>query len=798
MNNFTQPPKEVINNLIKLFNQKQLKSVIDHAHALTAEYPKAFTVWNILGAANKSLGKNIEASQAFKKVTQLNPTYSEGYNNLAITLRDQGKLDEALKLSKKALLLNPKSAIFYTNLGLIYQDQNKFDKAIESYNKAVAINSNYAEAYYNMGNTLQYQDKLAEAIESFKKALAIKIDYAEAYLNMGVAFTKQSKHAEAIDAYKKALSLNPNYAEAYYNMGITHNSSERLVEAVASYTQAIKINPNYADAFNNLGNTLREQGKIDEAIDSYIRALSVRSNYPEAYMNMGVTLIDRGKLAEAIETFKKALAIKNDYLEAYLNMGVAFAKQNKHAEAVDTYKKALSIKPDYEIARARQLHHSAHNCDWEAIEEISKLIPKLGIVKQSISPFSLLAFEDAPERHRIRSEIYSTDINPENIIPLQNLSQKTKKRIRIGYFSADFKEHPVAYLIAGVLEQHNRDKFKVFGYSLMSHSRSELRQRLVASFDCFVDISGMGDKDKAFRAREDKIDIAIDLTGYTENNCSKIFAYRIAPIQINYLGFPGTMGATYIDYIVADKRLIPPENQKNFTEKQIYLPNTYMPTDNKREISARYISKKEFNLPEESFVFCCFNNSYKITSEEFDIWMKLLNKVEKSVLWLRKSNHVSEANLKNEAIKRKIDSSRLVFAEMILIKDHLARYQLADLFLDTFNFNAHTTASEALWAGLPVITKVGKGFPARVASSLLHAINLPELITKNKKDYEALALELATKPKKLSLIKEKLLANRLSQPLFNTEQYTKFLEDGYKQAYQNYLIGHDPQNIIVS
>ena len=581
-------------------------------------------------------------------------------------------------------------------------------------------------------------------------------------------------------------------------MGITHKLSERLIEAVASYTQAIKINPNYADAFNNLGNTLREQGKIEGAIDCYIKALSVRPDFAEAYLNMGVTLVDKGKLAEAIESFKKALAIKTDYTEAYLNMGVAFAKQNKHAEAIDSYKKVLSIKPDYEIARARQLHHLAHNCDWEAIEEISKLIPKLGIVNQSISPFSLLALEDAPKRHHIRSQIYSKEINPESNIPLPNLPKKTKKHINIGYFSADFKEHPVAYLIAGVLEQHHRGKFRVFGYSLYSHSQSKLRQRLVDSFDSFVDIAGMSDKDKVLRAREDAIDIAIDLTGYTENNCSKIFAYRIAPIQINYLGFPGTMGANYIDYIIADKHLIKPENQKNFTEKQIYLPNTYLPTDNKREISTRYISKKEFYLPEESFVFCCFNNNYKITSKEFDIWMKLLSKVEKSVLWLRKSNHLSEANLKKGAIKRNIDPSRLVFAEMILMKDHLARYQLADLFLDTFNFNAHTTASEALWAGLPVITKVGKGFPARVASSLLHAINLPELITKNKKDYEALALELATKPKKLSIIKEKLAVNRLSQPLFNTEQYTKFLEDGYKQAYQNYLIGHDPQNIIVS
>ena len=257
------------------------------------------------------------------------------------------------------------------------------------------------------------------------------------------------------------------------------------------------------------------------------------------------------------------------------------------------------------------------------------------------------------------------------------------------------------------------------------------------------------------------------------------------------------MGATHIDYIVADKHLIPLENQKNFTEK-IYFPHTYMPTDNTREISRKYLTKKEFDLPEDSFVFCCFNNHYKITYDVFDIWMKLLNKVEKSVIWLSKSNHLSEANLKKEAIKRNIDPSRLIFAERVPIKDHLARYQFADIFIDTFNYNAHTTACEALWGGLPVITKIGKGFPARVASSILNAINLPELITKSKKEYEDLVFELANNPKKLSILKQKLQANRSSQPLFNTEQYTKYLEEGYKQAYFNYLKGNVTKNIIVS
>jgi predicted O-linked N-acetylglucosamine transferase (SPINDLY family) len=324
-----------------------------------------------------------------------------------------------------------------------------------------------------------------------------------------------------------------------------------------------------------------------------------------------------------------------------------------------------------------------------------------------------------------------------------------------------------------------------------------MRQRLEKSFDSFVDVQSMSDRDIALLARRDNIDIAVDLNGYTTNARTGIFAYRAAPIQINYLGYPGTMGSNFMDYIVSDRFLIPVKNQKYFSEKQLYLPNTYLPTDDSRELSMKKVTRSKMGLPDDAFVFCCFNNNYKTSPNEFDIWMRLLNKVENSVLWLRQSNQFSHRNMKNEAQKRNVDPSRLVFADIIPMSEHLARHSLANLFLDTFNFNAHTTATDALWAGLPVVTKVGLGFAARVAGSLLNAVGLPELITETEKDYEALILELATNPKKLSEVKEKLANNRLTQPLFNTELYTKHLENGYQQAYQNYFDGNLPQTIIV-
>ena len=549
--------------------------------------------------------------------------------------------------------------------------------------------------------------------------------------------------------------------------------------------------------FNIQGAVLKGLGQLDLSIQAYNKALAIKPDYAEAYNNMGNALKEQGKLEEAIEAYNKSLAIKSDYAEAYYNLGNALKEQGKLEEAIEAYNKALAIKPDYEGARVKSLHYQAHICDWSSIAKDIERLPRLGTTKEYVSPFALLSLEDSPERHRTRAETYAAAIYQQRPLSGQVKPSQKPKRIRLGYFSSDLKEHPVAYLMAKMLEQHDRDQFEVFGYSLHGNQQSDMRQRLSQSFDSFADVQGMSDRDVALQAWQDGIDIAIDLNGYTQHNRTGIFAYRAAPIQINYLGYPGTLGADFMDYIVADKFLIPEANQKYFNEQPLYLPHTYMPTDDTRELSQKPISRKDVGLPNDAFVFCCFNNNYKISSAEFDIWMRLLNKVEGSVLWLRKSNEISYLNMKKEAQKRDIDPSRLVFADRAPMDEHLARQRLADLFVDTFAFNAHTTATEALWAGLPVVTKAGQGFAARVAGSLLNAIGLPELVTTIEQDYEELILELATNPTKLAQVKDKLATNRLTQPLFNTELYTKHLENGYHQAYQNYFDGNPPQTITV-
>jgi predicted O-linked N-acetylglucosamine transferase (SPINDLY family) len=478
-------------------------------------------------------------------------------------------------------------------------------------------------------------------------------------------------------------------------------------------------------------------------------------------------------------------------------MGDAHKDQSKLEEAINFYNKALALKPDYESSRVQKLHQQAHICDWDGIDKDIELLPRLGTIKENVSPFALLSLEDAPERHRTRSEIYAKARYPQKPLPRQVKPSQKPKHLKIGYFSADFHNHATMYLMAQIFAAHNKVNFEIFAYSYGPDQHDEMRKKLVCAVDQFYDVREMSDMQIANLARTHNIDIAIDLKGYTKSVRLAPFAYGLAPLQISYLGYPGTLGADFIDYIVADPILIPDDKRQHYSEQIVYLPHTYQPTDNTRVISDKAITREDMGLPDSSFVFCCFNNNYKISPAEFNIWMRLLNSVEGSVLWLLKSNKYAEQNLKRQAEVRGISSERVIFAERAPQAEHLARQRLADLFLDTFNYNAHTTTSDALWAGLPVVTKIGQGFAARVAGSLLNAIGLPELVTMTEQDYEELILELATNPAKLAQVKDKLATNRLTQPLFNTELYTKHLENGYHQAYQNYFDGNPPQTITV-
>ena len=766
MNNKEDILKKKIAELIKLYNQGKLYDLINEAKKLINDYPQAFIIWNLLGAANKSLGKIDQAFIFLKKVTELNPEYADGHNNLGVILQDLGKFDESIKCFNTALLLKSNYPEAYNNLAISYRKNKKLNKSVNLFNKAISLNPNYAEAYNNLATTLKEQGKINEAIEFFNKA----------------------------------ISLKPNYAEAYYNMGIVFQEQDKLETANKLYTKSIHLNPNYAEAYNNLATTLKEQGKINEAIEFFNKAISLKPNYAEAYYNMGKIQKEKNKFEESIEFYNKALSLKPDYAEAYYNIGIITQEQGKFEEAIDYFNKALLIKPNYEKAQAQKLYQKAKICDWEEFREDREIANKLGKIKNDIPPFTMLSFEDEPDSHLLRSQIYAKKNLYQKQIPLKKNTQFFKnKRLRIGYFSADFQNHATMYLMADIFEKYNREKFKVYVYSFGKSSDSDMiREKLKNSVDVFRNVIDLDEKNIALLSREDEIDIAIDLKGYTRDSRPKIFAYRAAPIQINFLGYPGTIGADFMDYIIADTVIIPNNKRNCYSEKKIYLPFTYQPNSYSASNVKKILTKSEMELPEKSFVFCCFNNSYKISFNEFNIWMRLLKRVEGSVLWLMGSNKWAEKNLCKEAEKYGIKRNRLIFAKKLPHPDHLSRCKLGDLFLDTFNINAHTTASDVLFAGMPLITKIGEGFAARVASSILNALDLPELITKSEEEYEALILEIATSPEKLIKIKKKLSENILTKPLFNSEMFIKHLEDGYNQVYKNYLDGNKPKTTFIN
>ena len=781
-------------------------------------------------------GRIQEADRLYTAILKSRPRHPDANHNLGVLAVSIGKAHDALPFFRTALEANPSIAQFWISYidTLIKLDHSADAKTVFDQAKSKGVKG---EAFDSLEKRLAKYPKNKRAIKGLKSLPTKKFvkssyvqdppqDQLQSLINLynqgqlkhafqqsklllttfpksailfniqGVLLKDLGQLDLSIKAYRKALAIKPDYVEAHSNMGVTLQVQGKWKEAIKALLKALAINPDYADAHYNIGNAFKDQGQLEEAREAYKKVLAINPVYAEAHNNTGNVLKDQGKLKEAIVSFEKALSLKHDYAEPYFNIGDALNENGKLEEAVEAYTRALSIKPA-NVYLAQKLHTQAHMCDWLAMNEDLPSLKALGIEGQAVSPFTVLSLEDVPERHRLRSELYARENFLQKPLPSPGMPSKKPDKLRIGYFSTDYREHPVAYLIAKVLEQHNRNEFEVFGYSLHGNQQFEIRQRLINSFDRFLDVQKLSNKDIACKARQDGIDIAIDLNGYTQNARTKIFAYRAAPIQINYLGFPGTTGADFMDYIVADRHIIPPENQKYFNEKILYLPNTYMPTDNDRELSNRHMTRRDMGLPEDAFVFCCFNNNYKITSSEFDIWMRLLNKVEGSVLWLRQSNQWSELNIKKEAQRRKVDPERVVFAGSVPVAEHLARQRLADLFIDTFSFNAHTTATEALWTGLPVVTKMGQGFAARVAGSLLNSVGLPELITKNEHDYEMLILELATNQSKLSKIRKKLAANLLEQPLFDTEQYTKHIEDGYQQAYQNYFEGNPPKTITV-
>lgn len=700
----------------------------------------------------------------------------------------------------RAISLNSNVAAVHNELGNGLRDLKRFDDALASYDKAITLKPDYVEAYNNRGITLKELKRPEEALANYDKAIALNPDYAEAYNNRGAILRELHRHDEAIASYDKAILLNPYNAEAHRGRGNALLKSKRYTQAPTLNDEAILLTPKHVKVFllNNFISLFKLK-RYEKALASYDTAIALKPDYAEAYSNRGNALCELNRFDDALADYDKAIALKPDYAEVYLNRGTALCELNRLEEALASFEKAIALKPDFEFLLGDLIHTKMNICDWSNLETIiAQLVHKIDHVETVSRPFQLLASTNSPELHKKTAEIYVRVRYPQNnALPIITPRQR-RNTIRVGYFSADFWEQPVSILAAELFERHDRSRFEVTAFSFGPFLNDEMQQRLVVAFDKFIDVRNQSDEEVAMLARKLGVDIAVDLNGFTQGCRTNIFSMRAAPLQVNYLGYSGTMGSTYMDYLIADSVLIPTPHQKHYTEKIAYLPNSYMPHDSKRHISNRVFHRAQFELPQTGFVFCCFNNNYKITPEVFDCWMRILKEVEGSVLWLSENNAKASANLKKEAGIRGVDQDRLVFAtRMSLLTDHLARQRLADLFLDTLPYNAHTTASDALWAGLPVLTCIGETFAGRVAASLLNALGLPELITSTPQAYEALAIELATNPTKLAHIKWKLANNRLTTPLFDSKKFTRHIEAAYTAMYERYQAKLPPDYIYV-
>lgn len=606
--------------------------------------------------------------------------------------------------------------------------------------------------------------------------------------------------AEAEHYWRAAIKVQPGFVNAHYNLGNLLKAGGRLEEAEAAYRYAIRLHPSYADAYNNLGNLLRNCGRLDEAEAAYRQALVAQPQFAEAYNNFGALQQRRGCLDDAESAYRQALVIHPGFAQALYNLGSVASQRGQLAQALAAFRQAIDIKPNYPEAISQLLDHNRQACDWRALAEQTAQVRAFAQAQVGeISPFTFLTLPTSPaEQLACASHWVSRRVAINARAALAPLSPRRHTTIRLGYLSADFHEHATAYLMAELFERHDRRDFKIIGYSCGPDDASPTRRRLMRAFDRFVDLQPLGDAEAARLIRDDEVDILVDLKGHTKDSRPTILAYRPAPVQVNYLGYPGTMGAPFVDYLIADAFVAPFAHQPFYSEALVHLPACYQPNDSQRAIAERTPTRTECGLPEQGFVFCCFNNSYKITPEFFYIWMRLLALTPGSVLWLLDTAALARDNLRREASACGVDPARLVFAPRLPLAEHLARHRLADLFLDTLPVNAHTTASDALWAALPVLTCAGESFAGRVAGSLLRAVGLPELITESPQVYEVLALRLAHQPELLASLRAKLQANRSNTPLFDSTQLARHLEIAYRRMWERCCTGDGPTAFAVA
>ena len=737
------------------------------------------------------------AEQAFISTVSYAPRSVAALSNLAFVQFRQNKFAACIASSKRLIEIDANSFDAYDFLSSSYKELGHFSDALKFCDQCIALNATACGAYSNRAYLLNKLDRFEEAIQSSDLAISIDPNFTDAMCNRGNSLKSLRRYEEALAAYDRALSIKSDLEAAWLGRGNVFADLGRHDEALAGYGRALSIKPDLDGAWLGRGNVFTDLKRHDEAFAAYDKALSIKPDLEGAWLGRGNVLFDLKRHDEAFAAYDEALSLKPDFESAWLGRGNVLIDLKRYEEALAAYDRALSIKPDLESVEGLRLLAKLHSCNWENLAaEIANLSDSIRAGKVGSPPFALLALTDSPEEHLRCARTWFDYRSPKSAGASSAPARHNHARIRLGYVSADFRDHPVAQALCEVLERHDRSRFEVFGFSIGPNDNSAARARLVKGLDVFHDVHMHSDMQAAKLIRDSEIDILMYVAPFTEFFREGLVVQRPCPIQVNFFG-AWTSGSALFDYLIADPLAISASERHYYAERIAYVRG--FPSDTAQITPTKLPSRRDHGLPERAHVFCCFNKWYKLNPNIFDAWMNVLSRVDTSVLWLSDGGPRGIENLKARAAARGIDPSRLVFARHARsMDDHLARLALADLFLDTLPYGGHTTARDALWVGVPVLTQKGNTFAGRMGAIQLAAIGLPELIAHSREEYEALAIELALDSEKLRAIKEKLGRNRSTAPLFDTASYTRHLEAAYEAMYLRYRAGAPPDHIEVA
>jgi predicted O-linked N-acetylglucosamine transferase (SPINDLY family) len=762
-----------------LGNHRDAHQVLQSARALDA---RPAEVHFALGLSELGLNELQAAEVSFRRAIARNARFAAAHNGLGVVLERRGQLSESITCFRKALAAHPELVDAHRNLGDGLLRLGRAREAVESYAQQVALAPHDATAHAALGAAQLAAGDFTAAARALEAALALDGSLAGSVANLGTALYALNRPEEAEAAWRRALALDPALAEARLGLGRLCAARGDPAGALREFTSARTLKPQDAAVALSAAGELDAAGAQNEAITLLTSSAQALPGDAAIQNALGELLHRIGRYAEAISCYERALAIDPDRAETHVNRGHALESLAAYPAAIESFERALSRRPAGAAAIAGVASCALRTCDWELARAAIGRLAQLPEGLESLHPFLMHTLDIGPAalvataRRRARARFTQ---------PAGSVAPYNHDRLRLAYVSPDFREHAVAHCLAGVISRHDRGRFEVVGVSLSPADGSRVGARLAASFDDFVDASSMSDKQLAALLRAREIDIAVDLAGFTSGARPGIFADRAAPVQVSYLGFPGTSGADFIDFIVADPIVVPVEDEEFYSERVLRLPDAYLPFDADRPLPRADLRRGEVGLPAEAIVLCAFGNAYKITQAMFAVWLELLAAVPASVLWLRGLQPRTESRLRALAQQHGVRADRLVFAPFVeSVEEHLARLALADLFLDTVPYNAHSTAAEALWAGVPVITCRGHNFAGRVGASLLSAAGLSELICSDLADYRRRSLELLDSPARLAELRARLAAARSSAPVFDTARYTRNLEAAFLTAWR--------------